>query len=185
MTTDPMREAFEKTIFSLGYNIDRYSAIYPETVGQYMHMGVQTAYEVYQAALSQPRMTENVNAARELLEDGMLWVREMREGVNKWCDPFAQCGVHARMENLESWANHARALLAKLPAQKPCRECPDLAAGLSHGCVSPYPAQKVDVEELLRDMRCEVEYTDKVTMPIPLYERIKAAINAINGGNNA
>lgn len=34
-----------------------------------------------------------------------------------------------------------------------------------------------DRSELLRDMRMQVEWTDKATMPIPLYERMKAAID--------
>jgi len=32
-------------------------------------------------------------------------------------------------------------------------------------------------EKLLTDMRCQVEYTHVATMPIPLYERMKAALN--------
>lgn len=36
-----------------------------------------------------------------------------------------------------------------------------------------------DVVELLRDMRCNVDYTNVATMPIPLYERMKAAIAAM------
>lgn len=34
---------------------------------------------------------------------------------------------------------------------------------------------------LLRDMRCGAEYTDVATMQIPLYERMKAAITAMEG----
>jgi len=40
------------------------------------------------------------------------------------------------------------------------------------------PDTSAKVDELLRDMRCEVSYTDKVNMSIPLYERIKAALQA-------
>ncbi len=32
------------------------------------------------------------------------------------------------------------------------------------------------LNQLLTDMRCEVVWTDKATMPIPLYERMKEAI---------
>ncbi len=34
--------------------------------------------------------------------------------------------------------------------------------------------------ELLTDMRMQVEYTDKATMPIPLYERMKAEIQELS-----
>jgi hypothetical protein len=36
-----------------------------------------------------------------------------------------------------------------------------------------------EVENLLMTMRCNVIYSDKATMPIPLYERMKAAIAVI------
>lgn len=36
-----------------------------------------------------------------------------------------------------------------------------------------------DSNDLLRDMRCQVEFTHVATMPIPLYERMKAAIAAM------
>ena len=42
-----------------------------------------------------------------------------------------------------------------------------------------------DINKLLQDMRCDVVWTDKATMPIPLYERMKAAINAIKGDDKA
>lgn len=35
------------------------------------------------------------------------------------------------------------------------------------------------IEELLRDMRIQVSWSDKATMPIPLYERMKAVIQAM------
>lgn len=35
------------------------------------------------------------------------------------------------------------------------------------------------MKELLTDMRCDVVWTDKATMPIPLYERMKEAIKQI------
>lgn len=38
-----------------------------------------------------------------------------------------------------------------------------------------------DVNKLLKDMVMEVEWTHEATMPIPLYERIKAAIRIIKG----
>ena len=37
------------------------------------------------------------------------------------------------------------------------------------------------LDELLVAMRCDVKFTDKATMSIPLYERMKAAINIIKG----
>lgn len=35
------------------------------------------------------------------------------------------------------------------------------------------------LNDLLADMRRQVEYSDKITMPVPLYERIKTAITAM------
>lgn len=36
-----------------------------------------------------------------------------------------------------------------------------------------------DIENLLTDMRCQAEYSDKVTMPIVLYERVKEAVKEL------
>lgn len=38
-----------------------------------------------------------------------------------------------------------------------------------------------NAEKLLRDMRCEVDYTDVATMSMPLYKRIKATLNGFIG----
>lgn len=116
MTTDPMRDQLYRAIM----NGVKYAGNPEYNADAAVQTAVSNVLMVLadneQAALSQPRI--DAKEARELLEDGVLWVREMREGVNKWCDPFEYCGVHARLENLESWANHARALLAKLPAPR-------------------------------------------------------------------
>lgn len=37
----------------------------------------------------------------------------------------------------------------------------------------------VSLNDLLADMRRQVEYSDKITMPVPLYERMKTAITAM------
>lgn len=42
-----------------------------------------------------------------------------------------------------------------------------------------HPRAPAEAVELLRDMRVQVVWTDKATMPIPLYERMKAAIAAM------
>ncbi len=47
----------------------------------------------------------------------------------------------------------------------------------------PKPPADSEGVELLRDMRCNVTWTDVATMPIPLYERIKDAIAALSNGS--
>jgi hypothetical protein len=42
-----------------------------------------------------------------------------------------------------------------------------------------------DIQKILADMREQVTYTDKVTMPIPLYERIKEALQPPSSGSVA
>ena len=58
------------------------------------------------------QLVDIVTQQHEALDDGCLWVREMREGVNKWAGSIEMCGVQARQENLDSWANKTRGLLA-------------------------------------------------------------------------
>lgn len=36
-----------------------------------------------------------------------------------------------------------------------------------------------DIEKLLTDMRVQVSYSDKAEMPIPLYERMKEAVQEL------
>lgn len=52
-----------------------------------------------------------IEEMREELQDGCLWVRQMREGVNRWAGSIEMCGLDARQQNLDSWANRARAVL--------------------------------------------------------------------------
>jgi len=63
------------------------------------------------AAMSQPIKQEEVaeDKIKDILEDGLLWIKEMREGVNKWSE--GHCGLDSRMQNLEEWGKEVRVLL--------------------------------------------------------------------------
>lgn len=106
------REAFEKAC-GRGYDY----TLEPDawTRPRYKMTHIEAMFQgwlLYARAQPEPAAGDAV----ELLEEAFLWIRELREGVNKWCDPMEYCGVHARLENLESWANRARAAISALAA---------------------------------------------------------------------
>lgn len=73
---------------------------------------MERSCQFHNAASIIRQLTDIVKTQHEALEHGCLWVKEMREGVNKWAGSIEMCGVQARQENLDSWANKTRGLLA-------------------------------------------------------------------------
>lgn len=131
--TDPMREAFEREVLQKrGWKND-----YTVTDGvfKYTHHQVQQAYEVWQAALSQPRMTEwdecpDCNGSGfgvrsvSCLEKcdgacgGLGKIIRQIDGTLSYIARQAELNHPDFNRVAKMNAEQARALLAKLPAQQ-------------------------------------------------------------------
>lgn len=120
MTTYPMREAFEREVLQKrGWKNDYTVA---DGVFKYTHHQVQQAYEVWQAALSQPRMTEEeaveLMARAAINRKTKIPRRVLKNG--KWIKSrmsFENCPQVVLTRVTEDMKAAYRALLGKLPAQ--------------------------------------------------------------------
>lgn len=103
----------------------------------------------------------------------------------KYCRVHAHIALTAYLEHVESEVviptnkKEFSAMLVKEYGYN--KKLADIIASdvAGHGAFTADAVHSPDTKALLTDMRMQVSLTDRATMPIPLYERIKALIGAI------